>query len=199
MPSQMFRELLLRLRIGKSAEDDWKNLMSRQPTSIDNLHRFDDATRLFYRKKDVADFSHKMLVQLENPIAEINARHSTVYAKNVSSDDMLGLEPVIYLAKGACAMLTCNLWSEVGLCNGVVEEVVDFIFQTGHSPPDLPIAVVAKFYDYTGPSFSDNAPSYIPICPITTSLIYGSTVHERQQLLLRLSWASLFTNLKALP
>ena len=34
------------------------------------------------------------------------------------SDEMSGLEPVVFLAKGARVMLTMNLWSSIGLCNG---------------------------------------------------------------------------------
>ena len=102
---------------------------------------------------------------------------------------MSGLQPSIFLAKGAKVMLTINLWASVGLCNGATGTVVDIIYATNHQPPDLPIAVLVKFDDYRGPSFSTDLPSCVPICPITVSAQSLEGVHERQQLPLRLAYA----------
>ena len=52
---------------------------------------------------------------------------------------MSELEPVFFLAKGARVMFTMNLWSSVGLCNGAIGTVADFIYQNNHQPPDLPM------------------------------------------------------------
>ncbi len=82
---------------------------------------------------------------------------------------MSGLEPVVFLAKGARVMLTMNLWSSVGLCNGATGTVVDIIYQNNHQPPDLPIAVIVDFLNYRGPVFNENQPLCIPICPITVT------------------------------
>ncbi len=76
-------------------------------------------------------------MKLEHPIAHINARHSSALAKKISSDDMSGLEPVVFPSKGAKVMLPMNLWSSVGLCNGATGTVVDIIFQNNHQPADL--------------------------------------------------------------
>ena len=52
-------------------------------------------------------------------------------------------------------MLTMNLWTEVGLCNGVLGTVMDFVYAEGHCPPCLPICVLVQFDDeYKGPSVS---------------------------------------------
>ena len=56
----------------------------------------------------------------------------------------------MFLAKGARVMLTMNLWSSVGLCNGATGTVVDIIYQNNHQPPDLPIAVIVEFENYRG-------------------------------------------------
>jgi ATP-dependent DNA helicase PIF1 len=106
---------------------------------------------------------------------------------------MSGLEPVVFLAKGARVMLTMNLWSNVGLCNGATATgtVIDFIFESNHHPPDLPVAVIVQFENYRGSSFDDTKPSCVPICPITVSSQSQSEngFHaERQQLPLRLAW-----------
>jgi hypothetical protein len=89
---------------------------------------FEDSTRLFYSNEQVANYNHEQLIKPEHPIAHINARHSSALAKKISSDDMSGLEPVVFLAKGARVMLTMNLWSSVGLCNGATGTIVDIMF-----------------------------------------------------------------------
>ncbi|CAB4019302.1 ATP-dependent DNA helicase pif1, partial [Paramuricea clavata] len=93
--------------------------------------RVQDSTRV------VAKCNHEQLTKLEHPVAHINARHSSALTKKISSDDMSGLETVGFLAKGARVMLTMNLWSSVGLCNGTTGKVVDIIYQNNHQPPDL--------------------------------------------------------------
>ena len=99
---------------------------------------------------------------------------------------MSGLEPVTFLAKGAKVMLTMNLWPSVCLCNGATGTV---IYHNEHQPPDLPIAVIVQFDDYTGPSISDSTPSCVPTSPLTVTSQSFCTVHERQQLPLTLAWA----------
>ncbi|XP_028404097.1 uncharacterized protein LOC114526773 [Dendronephthya gigantea] len=185
----IFRELLLRLRKGESTIDDWKLLLTRQPSKVTNIKEFEDATRLFYSNEQVANYNHEQLSKLSHPIARVNARHSSEMAKKISSDDMSGLEPVVFLTKGARVMLTMNLWSSVGLCNGATGIVVDIIYHNNHQPPDLPIAVIIEFENYRGPAFNVDKPSCIPICPITVSSQSETGFHERQQLPLRLAWA----------
>ena len=189
-PEQVqFRDLLLRLRKGESTVDDWKLLLTRQPSNVTNICDFEDATRLFYSNEQVANYNNEQLTKLEHPIAHINARHSSALAKKISSDDMSGLESVVFLAKGARVMLTMNLWASVGLCNGATGTVVDIIYQNIHQPPDLPIAVMVDFENYRGPVFNENQPLCIPICPITVVSQTEIGIHERQQLPLRLAWA----------
>ena len=189
-PEQIqFRNLLLRLRKGESTVDDWKLLLTRQPANVDNLEEFNDATRLFYSNEEVANYNHEQLTKLKQPVAQVNARHSSPAAKNVSPDDFSGLQPLLFLAKGAKIMLTMNLWPAVGLCNGATGTIVHFIYHNNQHPPDMPIAVVVKFDNYTGPSISQTLPSCVPIIPITASTQLSNGFHERQQLPLRLAWA----------
>ncbi|KAK3746522.1 hypothetical protein QZH41_016735 [Actinostola sp. cb2023] len=110
-----FRNLLLRLRKGDSAHEDWQLLLTRQPSNIVDLSQFDDATRLFYSNDEVGTYNHEQLTKLQQPVANINARHSSAMAKKMTSEDMSGLQPTIFLAKGAKVMLTMNLWATVGL------------------------------------------------------------------------------------
>jgi hypothetical protein len=184
-----FRNLLLRLRKGESTPDDWKLLLTRQPSTIADLCQFDDATRLFYSNEQVAGYNHDQLTKLQQPVAHINARHSSALAKKISSEEMSGLQPMVFLAKGAKVMLTMNLWPSVGLCNGATGIIIDFIYKNNHQPPDLPIVVIVQFDDYRGPSICDTQPSCVPICPVTVSAQLSDGYHERQQVPLRLAYA----------
>ena len=164
-------------------------LLTRQPANIGDLTLFNDATRLFYSNDQVASYNHDQLIKLKQPVAVVNAYHSSVTAKKISSSDMSGLEPVVFLAKGAKVMLTMNLWPSVGLCNGATGIINDYIYQVEQQPPDLPVAVIVKFDDYSGPSISDTLHSCVPVCPVAVSAQISEGVHERQQLPLRLAYA----------
>ena len=185
-----FRDLLLRARDGKSIVADWHKLLSRTPNCIDNIEEFKvSAIRLCYLKSKVAEINLTKLKDLNCPIARIKARHSGG-AQSLSPDEFGGLEPVIYLAKGARVMLTMNIWTKVGLCNGALGTVIDFIYADSQNPPTLPICVIIQFdKDYNGPSLSDKLPRCVPICPVTQVSQSLGTNCERQQLPPRLSWA----------
>lgn len=160
-----FRELLARARNGDSTESDWEMLLSRTPNKVHNIDDFEKSSvRLCYHKRKVAEFNLAKLKSLNKPIAVIKARHSRG-AHAISSDHMGGLEPVVYLAKGAKVMLTMNLWTDVGLCNGALGNVINFIYAEGQQPPCLPICVLVQFDDeYKGPSASSTIPNLVPVC-----------------------------------
>ena len=101
---------------------------------------------------------------------------------------MSGLE-LVFLAKGAHLILTMNLWTDIGLCNGATGTIVEFIYASNQQPPDLPIAIIVKFNDYTGPSLTNRIPGCVPICPITATCNTLDGLYERQQLPLKIAWA----------
>ena len=72
-----------------------------------NITDFKGAIRLYYSNDDIADYNFQKLSELQQPIARII--HSSPAAQKISPEDMSGLEPVIFLAKGAHIMLTMNL------------------------------------------------------------------------------------------
>ena len=80
--------------------------MTRQPSEILVVPELDDAIKLFYGTVDVANYNDTKRNLLEQPVAQINARHSPASAKRVNSEDMSGLELVLFLDKGAEFMLT---------------------------------------------------------------------------------------------
>lgn len=73
----LFRELLLRLRNGETTQDDWKQLLSRQPTKVSDIGQFKDAAHLYYPNEDVAVYNYDCLIKLKQPLAEIHAKHSS--------------------------------------------------------------------------------------------------------------------------
>ena len=180
-----FRQLLMHVRDGAITHSDWKQLLKRTPMNASNSQDFEDAVRLFYDKESVTRYNFDKLSKLGSPIATINARHSSSAAASAKSDDAGGLHPVVFLAEGAEVMLTANLWQEAGLCNGAPGIVRHFIYQDGHAPPDLPIAVLVEFPNYCGPPFFHSAPKCIPITPIT----FEWESKSRQQLPLQLRYA----------
>ena len=185
----VFRQLLRRLRTGDSTETDWHILLSRQSSEVGNISEFSDAIRLFFGNEDVARYNHEKLTNLAQPIAQINAHHSTSHARKIDSDQICGLEPTIFLGKNASVMLTMNLWTEVGLRNGANGTVVDLIYVENTCPPDLPVAIMVHFPNYTGLVFIKDNPKLVPICPITVSAMIPGEIHDRQQLPIRLAWA----------
>ena len=59
----------------------------------------------------------------------------------------------MFLSKNAEVILTCNLWAEVGLCNGSFGMVEQFLYAEAAGLPSLPVAVLVHFPGYTGPDF----------------------------------------------
>ena len=163
-------------------------LLTRQPNQVTEIKEFENSTRLYFSNAEVATYNYAKLKELETPIAIVHAKHNNKTAKNLNSQDMSGLEPIIHIATGAHVMLTVNLWTSVGLCNGAKGIIKHIIYQANHKPPDLPIAVIVQFENYRGPSFAGIA-NGVPISPITISFDSGNCICERQQLPLKLAWA----------
>ena len=180
--------LLTSLRKGNCSEEEWRLLLTRQPSHLSNLSDFKFATRLFFKNSDVSDFNLNRLQDLNQPIAVINAKHSSDEAKAIPADEMSGLQQTICIAKGARVMLTMNLWTTAGLCNGATGTVTDIIYTRNQAPPSLPTAVVICFDNYQGPSVS-SLPNCVPIPPATVSQKHQFGYHERQRLPLKLAWA----------
>lgn len=185
-----FRELLLRLRDGKSTKQDWTDILARTHSNATDTDDFADAVHLFYTKEQVIKFNVEKLNQLSSPKACINAIHSCSSAASAKSDNAGGLEPTIHLATGAKVMLTANTWQQAGLCNGATGTVDSILYAEGHRPPNLPIAVLITFNDYSGPPFLPDKPKCIPVTPITFEWYDShSSRLSRQQIPFRLSYA----------
>ena len=149
----------------------------------------DEATHLCPTNEKVLARNHKVLKNIGNPIALIRAK-STKGGRSLSSDHFRGLEMELYLAVGSFVLLTMNLQTPVGLCNGATGTVVDIIWDDGVGPPALPAAIIVDFgTSYTGdPMFFGNGRrGWVPICP--EKVWCDKTNQTREMVPLRLSSA----------
>lgn len=144
-----FLALLTRARNGNSTVDDWHTLLSRSPNNINNIIEFEtSAVKLCYHKENVAKLNTEKLKKLNEPIAIVKAKHSNV-AHKIHPDEFSGLEPVLYLSKHCRVMLTINIWTEVGLCNGALGTIVDFVYAEGQQPHVYQSALLFNLLKHT--------------------------------------------------
>ena len=168
-----FRTVLLNLRNGNSTLDDWNILLTRTLSNLNNVSNISEYVKLSFSNENIAKHNYEAL---ECGYCTINARHDMAAASKLS--------PL-----GARGMLTRNLWTTRGLCNGSMGVIKDLVFQEGDHPSVLPIAVIVQFDEsYTGPSICVNEPKCVPIVPQTNVSDLLGVSHERQQLPLKLSW-----------
>ena len=160
-----FRNSLQRLRDGCPSYEDWNQLyMSRNFARHDQLGdvktSFRDAVRLFACRENVAEFNFHFLKNSNKPMAVINADHNCTEAKNANEEDAGGLYARVRLCEGARVMLSSNLWTEMGLVNGLKGYVVAILYQPGAQQLSL-----FKYLDkYDGPTWGGER--CVPICPI---------------------------------
>ena len=124
----LFRDILLRLRDGKTTVADWQYLMHQTPSQAEDLSVFDSAVHLFPTVDSVVEYNITQLHAINRPIAAIKAVHSGCNASKGTSEDAGGLDPIVYLAHTARIMLIANLWVEVGLVNGALGTVVSICY-----------------------------------------------------------------------
>ena len=83
------------------------------------------------------------------PIVCIKAAHSHKEAVTAKADDIGGLEGQIHLAIGAKVMLTANICTKFGLCNGAIGTVLDIVYDEGFSSPiitNFSYSALSRFY-----------------------------------------------------
>lgn len=153
------------------------------------MDEFNDAIRLFFDKKSVAEYNYDKLLQNGQPVAKIHAKHHGHTASAATSDEAGGLEAVLFISNKAEVMLTCNIWAEVGLCNGSFGIIEQIWFAENVGPPNLPIAVLVHFPSYSGPSFLTACSKCIPVPPKLFEWVSDGKHLSREQVPLRLRYA----------
>ncbi|KAI3934809.1 hypothetical protein MKW98_026217 [Papaver atlanticum] len=140
-----YREALSRLSDGKSTVADWNLFATRSYTtlSVEEIHSFRHALRLFPSKDEAASYNEERLRELGFPVARILLVNNCLTAEGASSDDAKGLQNILLLSKQARVMLRKNYSTQFGLVNGSTGTVKDIIYKEGdESPGNIPIAVL---------------------------------------------------------
>ena len=81
-------------------------MLARQPSKVRDIDSFQDVARLYYTNAEVAAYSYDCLVRLNQPVAEIYAKHSREETKRISAEEMFNLQPKLLIVRGARVMLT---------------------------------------------------------------------------------------------
>jgi ATP-dependent DNA helicase PIF1 len=191
-----FREELQRLGDGKFTKEDWLKWQCRSMDKLEPEERQDflqNGLLACALKKDMVQHNIAKVKDTGNPIAPIFASNSSKEAARDSSDRACGLVSKIILSRGAVFRLTSNLWTEAGLTNGAVGVVHSIIYAENTSPPALPVAIIATFQDYIGPSLVPDAPpgtpKLVPICPVKRDWFSNKTHCSRTMLPMILGYA----------
>lgn len=178
---QKFRRLLQNIQNAEAREEDWQLLMTRTNKQLTSREKeeFDNSMHLFATNDLVRLHNRKMLKSLNHPIA-ISVATSTGYGiDNAANDEQL--EKEVLFCRGQRIMLTSNIWTQAGLVNGALGEVVEIIYSPGSKPPDVPMYVVTRFDNYSGPPWNVHDPKSIPIIPVSLG--------NRRQIPLTMAWA----------
>ncbi|RXK35544.1 hypothetical protein M231_07176 [Tremella mesenterica] len=144
----------------------------------------------------VAELNINSLVQASKPVLRSVARSTGPDSTRVS-ENTAGSPQILYLMLGAQVMLTRNLWTSMGLTNGIKHgttgQIHSIALAAGDTPQQCtPAVVMVAFPSYKGPSTwhtNDGIP-VLPIIPQTTTWEgTGGARCTRRQIPLKLAYA----------
>ena len=138
---------------------------------------------------ECAQLNLQKLEELKEPIACIDAIHSSKAAEKGTPNDAWGMVSKLAICNGARVMLTWNMCASKGLCNGSLGTVKAIIYKPGEKPPHLPKAVIVQFDHFTGESILPDCPRCVAITPFSAEWIKNRQTHRREQIPLVLAWA----------
>ena len=137
---------------------------------------------MYFDKKSVTEYNYQKLLENGQPVAKIKAKHTGQGASAAMSDEAGGLEAVFFISTRAEVMLSCNLWAEVGLCNGSFGTIEQIWVAENMGTPNFPVAVLVHFPNYSGPAF-------LTTCSRLFEWVADGKNMSRQQLPLRFRYA----------
>ncbi|KJK73474.1 hypothetical protein H634G_11287 [Metarhizium anisopliae BRIP 53293] len=181
-----FRKALGELRLLQLSYESWKLLSGRVQAKLDDqeVARFSDALRVYATKDRVNEYNHYHLDRLSRSVIQVMAANVGPGAAAAPDDKAGNLAKQVPVCIGARLMLTCNLWQQVGLCNGARGTVYDIGWAPGADPiRDQPCVIMMEFDKYTGPAFLTTADGrkIVPILPVVRDFLVGATLCTRTQ------------------
>ena len=191
---EIFRQVLSRLRHGKSTIADWQVLSTRIKGIAVDTADFKDALYIMYSNIEVNEYNYLKLGSLNTGVnpqmaCRIDAVHNCALALSIKADDLNGLQPFICLARNARVMVVNNVWTPQGITNGAVGTIRHIIFPVGVWPPNLPSAVIVEMDEgYTGVHIA-GMPRFVAINPRIANTFRGKYFVERKQIPIRLAYA----------
>lgn len=186
---QDFRNVLANIGNGQISEEDYRLIQTRFYANVLDRAEFHDALRIKATKEEVATYNETRLRALNLPVARIRAKHNNATAELGSTDDAQGLQLTLLVAVVSRVMLTQNLWTACGLCNGSIGTITDVIYAPSNDGQHLnehPLCILVKFDAYTGPTLIDDS---IPIVPQTVRFKKNNVSCMRKQFPLRSAYA----------
>ena len=191
---QEFASHLQHLRDGTFSPEEWNAWKSRSLVSLSEDEQDDfyqNATLLCALKRDNVEFNKKHLLDLEQPIVHVKARHNPATAElsYMPSSKAGGLNPDLWLCKNARVVLTANTWVSKGLANSAKGVVRGVIFFEGETPSNTIPILLVEFEGYTGPSITDKHPRCVPITPIGREWWHKGKMVTREMLPILLGWS----------
>ena len=178
-----FDLFLKRLRNGKVTKDDF-NIISRsccchrmgEEAFHEKGFNSNDVTTIFATNDECNQANLKIMSTFNSPILRVRSIN-TGEVLNQNTSDMMGLSNEIFLCVGCKVILTTNVCTQLGLSNGTMCLVEDFIFNSNDNkyvPGNLPAVIFLSVLNnsYTGPSIftsESNRSNWIPLTPMVNN------------------------------
>ena len=190
-----FKNALANIRAGQAEPADHDLLASRAWERLTSVEQqpFSDSVILATTTSSVNTTNLSALLQSGKPVLLCPARHTGGAAAKAAKEELAeGLQMELKLIRGAKVMITRNLWTDQGLTNGSMGEVVDFGFSANDNPgSDLPSVIMVACPSYRGPTEWHTAIGIpiVPITPVTATWEAATGTCSRTQFPLRLAYA----------
>ena len=166
-----FRAQLTRLGEGVFTREDWMSwrftYLNMLPATVKAIF-LENAILARAKKKYMIEHNMNKVKTNMQPIAPIVTECYFAAVKSESADQAAGLPMKTIISKNIIFMLISNMWTEAGLTNGSEADIHGIIYDSQKRHPSLPVALIATFNSYIGPSFLPGLGNSVPICPVTT-------------------------------
>ena len=173
---QKFKNILERLRVGTTTEEDADYLMQRHlgnynAEEIKKICSEGVTMHLFATKAPRNHHNHKKLAEVScatNPVAVLKAKWTTTKSKKILANASHFKDPppaATVLCRGAMVKVTGrNFEPDWGLFSNAVGVVSEIPFKEGKDPNngDLPEYVAVTFAHYSGPAWDPERPKVSP-------------------------------------